>query len=703
MKTFRNENQVRKISIGTCFPTDTILDRSFSEASYDTEAILEICDLKTKVLLKFEMSDADCVYGLGENLRGINKRGYQYESFCSDESKHLPGKTSLYAAHNFFIIHGESNLGVYIDFSGKINYDIGFSCIDEMSILVAGKDFDIYLYEGTLNEIVKQFRQSIGMNYVPPQWAFGYQQSRWSYENADIVREIAKGFETYDIPCDAIYLDIDYMERFKDFTVSDERFPDFRSFVDSMLQKDIKLVPIIDAGVKIEPDYDVYEEGIENDYFCTDIEGNPFVAAVWPGKVHFPDFLNPDARKWFGKKYHFLLDQGIKGFWNDMNEPAIFYSEQRLKETFEWLKAHENTNLDIYSFFEMIEKVNGLSNAVADYKNLYHKVGTQRVNHYEVHNLYGYNMTRAADEGFKQFDENQRVLLLTRASHIGMAKHSGIWTGDNHSWWEHLKLNIQMMPSLNMVGFLYSGADTGGFQDDVSPDLMVRWLQFSLFTPLLRNHSALGTKMQEPWRFEEKIRLQLRDIIRLRYALIPYLYSEFMKASIQFDMLFKPLSFEYTSAEADGVEDQLLVGESLMIAPVYEQNAKGRTVYLPEKMLLWKASAYENINTSQLEEVEAGYHYIKAHLNEILIFIRPGKLLPLVAPMDRVSKLKKNELSVIGYGSGYLKYELYEDDGESFDFKRGEYHLSILEVDHNQVVKSNNSHHSLKNQWIVRA
>ncbi|GAU79733.1 TIM-barrel domain-containing protein [Fusibacter sp. 3D3] len=700
MRTFKNENQVKKISIGTLFPTDTILETSFIEEVYNVEAILKISDLKTKFSLNFELSEDDCIYGLGENLRGINKRGYQYESFCSDESKHLPGKTSLYAAHNFFIIHGKTNLGVYIDFSGKITYDIGFSSTDAMSILVAGKDFDIYIYEGSLNEIVKQFRTSLGMNYVPPKWGFGYQQSRWSYENADIVNEIASGFEVYDIPCDAIYLDIDYMERFKDFTVSDERFPHFKSFVSHFLEKDIKLIPIIDAGVKIEADYDVYEEGIKNDYFCTDSEGKPFVAAVWPGKVHFPDFLNPDARKWFGSKYQFLLDQGIKGFWNDMNEPAIFYSEKRLKETFEWLKAHENKNLDIYSFFEMIEKVNGLSNAVEDYKSLYHKVEGEPVNHYDVHNLYGYNMTRAADEGFKQYDDNQRVLLITRASHVGMAKHSGIWTGDNHSWWEHLKLNIQMMPSLNMVGFLYAGADTGGFQDDVSPDLMVRWMQFSLFTPLLRNHSALGTKMQEPWRFEKKIRQQLRDVIRLRYAFVPYLYSEFMKASIEFNMMFKPLSFEYADSESKAIEDQLLVGDALMIAPVYEQNAKGRMVYLPEKMLLWKASTFEAIKADQFEAVEAGYHYIKADLSELFIFIRPGKLLPLVEPMDRVSKLKTNEFIVIGYGSEKANYALYEDDGESFDFKAGKYNISTLEVDQNQVVTSNNDGHIIKTSFL---
>lgn len=700
MTTYKNESQVMKISIGHMFPTDTILASNYQETTFDYSPFFEISDLKTEVVLNIKLGTNDIVYGLGENLRGINKRGYQYESFCSDEPKHLPGKKSLYAAHNFFIVHGERNYGVYIDFAGKISYDIGFSNIDEMNVLVDGCDFDIYIFQGDLNEIVRQFRKSIGMNYVPPKWGFGYQQSRWSYETAEIVSEIANGFNEYDIPCDAIYLDIDYMERFKDFSVSDERFPSFKTFTQNMLEDDIKLIPIIDAGVKIEKDYDIYEEGIEHDYFCTDAEGKPFVAAVWPGKVHFPDFLNENARKWFGSKYQFLLDQGIKGFWNDMNEPAIFYSEKRLKETFEWLKAHENKNLDIYTFFEMMEKVQGLSNSIDDYKSMYHMVSGKRVNHYDVHNLFGYNMTRAADEGFKAYNENQRVLMITRASHIGMAKHSGIWTGDNQSWWEHLKLNIQMMPSLNMVGFLYSGADTGGFADDVSPELMVRWMQFSLFTPLLRNHSAMGTKMQEPWRFEKKIRQQIRNVIRLRYALVPYLYSEFMKATINYDMMFKPLSFVYHDTASKSVEDQLLVGDALMVAPIYEQNGRGRMVYLPEKMLLWKANAFENINGDQFEEVEAGYHYIKAELYELLIFIRPNKILPLVAPMNRVSKLFTEELLVIGYGGTNATYDLYDDDGESFAFKANQYSIASLSVDESKKVVTDNEKYRIKKSFL---
>ncbi len=239
----------------------------------------------------------------------------------------------------------------------------------------------------------------------------------------------------------------------KDFTVSDERFPQFETFVKSMKDKGFRLIPIIDAGVKIEQGYDVYEEGIKNDYFCSDVDGNPFVAAVWPGKCHFPDFLNPEVRKWFGLKYKILTDLGIEGFWNDMNEPAIFYSEKGLKEAIELAKESEHKNLDIYSFFELKDKFNNIMNNLDDHKSFYHQIDGKQVNHYDVHNLFGYNMTRAASEGFTEIDPNKRFLMFSRASYVGMHRYGGIWTGDNHSWWEHVLLNIKNDASFKYVWF----------------------------------------------------------------------------------------------------------------------------------------------------------------------------------------------------------------------------------------------------------
>lgn len=668
-------------------PTDTIQDDSFELIEVASlpgclnqmsETLMNATDLtnnaipiKPNTKWHFKLNPDDSVFGLGQSMRGMNKRGFVYEAFCTDDPNHTPDKSALYGAHNFFIVQGETTWGLYIDFAGKVTYDVAFSNVDTLEIEIEGTQFDAYYFEGTFKTIVNAFRSMIGLSYTPPKWAFGYQQSRWSYENEEAVRVIADQFEHLDIPCDAIYLDIDYMERFKDFTISGVRFPNFKALITELKEKDFKLIPIIDAGVKIESGYDIYEEGLKNNFFCMDHEGNPFVAAVWPGKVHFPDVMNIEARKWFGDKYHALLDLGIEGFWNDMNEPAIFYSEKGLKEAIHFIKEQENNNLDIHTFFQLKDKILGLSNAINDYKSMYHQLNGEHVSHYDVHNLFGYYMTRAAAEGFERYDSDKRFFLLTRASHIGMAKHSGIWTGDNQSWWEHLKLNIQMMPGLGMAGFLYTGADTGGFGCNASAELVTRWLQFSIFTPLLRNHSAMGTRRQEPWQFDAASLEINRDILRMRYALVPYIYAEFMKANLNQDLLFAPLSYVYETARAKEVEDQLLFGDSVMLAPVYEQNAKGRAVYLPESMVLWRVKNFEALETKPFELFPAGFHYLPLAIDAFPIFIRPNKLMVVTKPKNRVSKLDTSHLIVIGYVKNKATYLYYDDDGVSNAFKLG--------------------------------
>lgn len=682
MKTFISPNGVRKFTSGKVLPTETITVNDFIPSVEKFKG--SITNKNDNTQLSFELNRDDIIYGLGQNVRGINKRGHIYEAFCSDDPNHTPDKKSLYGAHNFFIVHGAINWGMYIDFPGKITYDVGFTNSNLLDILIEGVDFDIYYFEGTLKEIVNQFRTLIGQSYVPPKWAFGYQQCRWSYEDQSKVNAIADGFEAHDIPVDAIYLDIDYMEDYKDFTVSEARFPDFQALINTLKEKDIKLVPIIDAGVKIEKDYSVYEDGVKHNYFCNDNQGKPFVAAVWPGKVHFPDVLNKEVREWFGNQYHAFLEMGIEGFWNDMNEPAIFYSEDGLKDAIEFVKNQEGKNLDINTFFALKDSILNISNSNKDYKSMYHRMTTEDgellVNHYDVHNLYGYNITRAADEGFKRFDDNKRFFMLTRASHIGMAKHSGIWTGDNHSWWEHLKLNIQMMPSLGMAGFLYAGADTGGFGFNASAELVVRWLEFSMFTPLLRNHSAMGTRVQEPWQFDDETTKHLRDIIRMRYALVPYLYSEFMKANINGNLLFSPLSFAFEDEQSKRVEDQLLLGDEIMLTPVYEQNAKGRYVYLPEDMVMYLIKSYEDLESKPFELLHKGYHHLELDTHETAVFIRKNKLLVLTKPHNRVSQLNNDELVVIGFVESAAEYNLYNDDGSSFDFRDGKFTKTNFKV-----------------------
>ena len=656
----------------------------------ETEAVIQQIEIAKKELPFFQikkegeavsfsylMDKDDIVYGLGEQVRGMNKRGFLYRSNCSDDPCHREDTNSLYGAHNFLMVSGKDLFGVFVDFPGKVSFDIGYTKRSEMVITAEDENLVFYVITGeTEKDIVKEFRHMIGQSYIAPKWALGYGQSRWSYMNEDEIREVVSNYRKNHIPLDSVYMDIDYMERYKDFTVNTEAFPDLKAFSEEMKEQGIHLVPIIDAGVKIEEGYDVYEEGLQNGYFCKKEDGTEFVAGVWPGKVHFPDMLNEEARSWFGNKYKILLDQGIEGFWNDMNEPAIFYSEDNLAETFQELNKLQGENLDIDKFFYMKDLVLGLANSAKDYASFYHEYKGQRIRHDKVHNLYGYYMTRAAGEAFEQIEPDKRILMFSRASYIGMHRYGGIWTGDNMSWWSHLLLNIRMMPSLNMCGFMYTGADLGGFGAHITEDLLLRWLAFGIFTPLMRNHSAMGTRRQEAYQFEDK--QAFADIIGIRYGILPYIYSEYMKASLRDEMMFRPLSFDYREdAFAKRVEDQLLVGDSIMVVPVYEQNAEGRYVYLPEKMKMVRMKGLADRTETILEK---GHHYIDVPLNEVVFFIRPDKIVPLSKGGQCVEDVDFTQLELLSYVETEASYELYTDDGYTKEYHKPE-HFRILKVE----------------------
>lgn len=661
---------------------------------FNTEAILNFENIKTGSVsalpdsisinsensfnLNYIMSKDDIVFGLGENVRGMNKRGGIYESFCSDEYNQTPDKRSIYAAHNLIVVDGERTFGLFIDHPGKVVFDIGYTEMSSIAISAENPNLNLFYISGdSASEIIKKFREAIGISYVPPKWAFGFQQSRWSYPDAKSISGVVDNFIKNDIPCDAIYMDIDYMERFKNFTLDSDNFPNFPEFVTDIKNRGFRLIPIIDAGCKIEDGYDVYEEGISKGYFCVGKDNKPFVGAVWPGKVHFPDFLNPDARKWFGDKYKYLIDQGIEGFWNDMNEPAIFYSEKGLQKAYDKVKEIQGENLDIHSFFDLKHTFEGISNSNEDYKSFYHKVNGELINHYDVHNMYGYNMTRAASDSFDTVDPNKRFLLFSRASSVGMHRYGGIWTGDNKSWWEHLLLNIKMIPSVNMLGFLYSGADIGGFGCDVDAELLIRWTQFGIFTPLLRNHAGLGSRLQEPYSFDKETTGILKSTIEFRYALIPYIYSEFMKATLGFEAYMKPLAFEYDDKLSRRVEDQVLVGESIMLTPIYEANAVGRTVYLPEDMLLWTVDNYNNRN---LQVVQKGHSYISSELNTVPVFIKKNKILVVGNRAKNVESIDNRDISIIAYVEDVAEYDLYDDDGVSKDYLVGKHSTLSISI-----------------------
>ncbi len=660
---------VQKYAFGSPFETEAVTAGP-AAVEYTGQAVCG--DIPVDISLEngfacsCQLSDTDIVYGLGEANRGINKRGYRYVSNCTDDPHHTEEKVSLYGAHNFVIISGKKHVGLFFDYPSNISFDIGYTRQDLLTVCCERADLYLYVITGeSARDVARQFRRIIGKSYIAPRYAFGFGQSRWGYRTAEDIEGVVKGYRENEIPLDMVYMDIDYMQDYKDFTVNPERFPDFGEFVQRMKAEKIHLIPIIDAGVKIEQGYDIYEEGVEKGYFCKREDGSDFVAAVWPGWTHFPDVLNPEARAWFGGKYQILTDLGIDGFWNDMNEPAVFYSEEGIRALNQAIDDHvkafsdaggakdllNNASAVPYEARGILEKI---QNNEEDYRRFYHKVDGKMIRHDLVHNLFGFNMTRAAGEALQKIAPEKKMLLFSRSSYIGMHRYGGIWTGDNQSWWSHILLNLKMMPSLNMCGFLYAGADLGGFGSDTTRDLLLRWLALGVFTPLMRNHTAIGTREQECYRFGQIE--DFRHVIGVRYRLIPYLYSEYLKAVENDEMYFRPLGFDYPDdRRAVETEDQLMLGDEVMIAPVYTQNVSGRTVYLPEEMKFVKFMPDGSLHEEILSQ---GTHYVEVALNEVPFFIRKDRCIPVVDAAQNVDAIDMGTVRYVGYGGAV--YEIVE-------------------------------------------
>ena len=586
----------------------------------------------------------DVVWGLGETMGRVNKRGGRYISFNTDTADHTDSNPSLYASHNLLIIDGEAPFGVFFDTPARVVFEIDYRGSGEVRVLCETQDLRLYqIEEASAYSIARAFNRAIGRCYLPPLWAFGYGQSRFGYASQEDFREVARKHREAGVPLDWICMDIDYMDRFIDFTFDKKRIPDPGALVKELAEQNIRLVPIVDAGIKVEPGDPTYESGVKGGHFCRNKEGGFFKAGVWPGMTHFPDFLDPKARDWFGSRYKFYTDLGFEGFWNDMNEPAIFYSEYH--------KGPKKLKMLLGMVFpaQMEQKRN--ENLLRDYKSFFHQVKGRRVRHYDVHNLFGAMMTRASSEGLERLLPH-RFLLFARSSYIGAGRYGGVWTGDNSSTWDHLMLNLRHMPSLNMCGFLYSGADTGGFMGNCTRELLLRWLAVSVFTPLMRNHCGKFLRDQEVYRFGDVG--EFRDIIALRYRLLPYLYSEYMKAALTGDLFIKPLGFEFPEAKA--IEDQLLVGSSVMMTPIVKEGQTRRRVCLPEDMtqVRWDGRDFTCTPAKKGEmEIEVG-------LGQVVFFIRKGTLVPVGKAIRSTAEADFEDLTLLGDGESY---ELYTDDG----------------------------------------
>jgi len=652
---------IRKYTFGTPLPTDAVVKNLPAE-----KGALPVFETRYgedgSVRFSVSLRPEEVLFGLGQAVRGINKRGHRYESWNSDVFNHTEERPSLYGSHNFLVFFSPDRvLGIYLDDPGRIVWDLGWENYDEAVITSLSGNLDFYLIEeNTLPGVARAFHGLTGRSYLPPRWAFGYIQSRWGYASEQEVRTVVSEHRKRHIPLDGVCLDIDYMVDFKNFTWKPDAFPDLKHFQDEMKQDHLRLIPIIDAGIKVEEGYAPYDSGKAGDCFCKKEDGSDFVAAVWPGRCCFPDFLREDVRRWFGGLYRPLLDAGIEGFWNDMNEPALFYSDEGLKEAFAAADRIRAGGVDYESTWWLKDVFSGMANNAEDYRRFYHLVDGKQVRHDLVHNLYGAGMTRATAEGFRRFRPGERLLLFSRSSFIGAHRNGGIWQGDNFSWWSHLKMALQMLAGLNLCGFLYTGCDLGGFGCNVTEDLLERFLQLGVFTPLMRNHSALHTREQEIYRFS--IWETMRDTVSVRYALLPYLYSEFMKAALRDELYFRPLAFDYPGdSRAVQVQDQLLLGGGCMVAPVYEQNAAGRYVYLPEDMLMIR---FRSARDYDLLPLEKGDHWIPLALGEFPLFVKMNRAVLLCPGGESSELLDDTSFTLLGQIEQPGAYELYRDDGK---------------------------------------
>ncbi len=595
-------------------------------------------------------------YGLGDKTGFLNKKGYDFMMWNSDNpDPHVENPTfkALYKSIPFFItLRDQGVYGIFLDNPHKSFFDMGFESDQYYSFGSAAGELDYYfMYGDTIAEVIGHYTAITGRSPLPQMWTLGYHQSRWSYSSAEEVLELARSFQKYNIPCDAIHLDIDYMERFKVFTSDSEAFPDLKALSKELQSMGIKLVTIIDPGVKAEKGYPVYDTGIEKHYFATTPDGDVYHNEVWPGDSVFPDFTSDKVRKWWGHQSAFQVANDIRGIWNDMNEPASFKGPLPDDVVF----PGDDT----------------------DDKHL----------HSEVHNVYGHLMAKATYEGLKE-EDGRRPFVITRACYSGSQKYTTAWTGDNQSLWSHLKMSIPQLLNLGMSGMPLVGTDIGGFGSHTTPELLSRWVEASCFAPLFRNHSAKYTRRQEPWQFDQTTLDINRQYIKLHYKFLPYLYNLCYEETQTGLPLLRPLVLHYQNDPAvRECNDEYLVGDSILVAPVTEQGARTRMVYLPEG---------EWIDYWTQEHLDGGRYILReAPLDICPIYVKAGSLLPTWSETNYVPEQETLPLIVEYYPAakitsvkaspadtslfkasttdGTLLY--YQDNGTDFAYETGEYNL----------------------------
>ncbi len=610
---------------------ETISEKSMkqlTEEGHDASAFVR-SEYKVQDLKRIDKEDL--FYGLGDKTGYLNKREYYFENWNSDiPSAHTEALPALYKSIPFFICKKKTSVyGLFYDNTYHGYFDFGKENGDYFVYGADDGNLNYYfLYGEKMSDVIRNYTFLTGRTPLPQLWTLGYHQCRWGYESASDIREVAYGMRKYRIPCESVQYDIDYMDNFKVFTWDEEYYEKKGKLMEELSHEGFKPVVIIDPGTKKEAGYFMYDEGIKNGYFATDADGVVYVNKVWPGDATFPDFGRKEVRDWWADSHKNLTDMGVMAVWNDMNEPASF--EGPLPD-------------DV----------------------VFH-IGDRKTDHREVHNVYAHFMDMATFNGMKKLT-GKRPLVITRACYAGTQKYAAVWTGDNQSLWAHLQMLIPQLCSLGISGYALAGTDIGGFGANSNSELMCRWIEAAVFSPFFRNHSAKGTRAQEPWKFNDETTDIYRKYVELRYKFLPYIYDLFYRGQETGLPIMRPLVLHYEDDENTfNLNDEFLVGENILVSPVVTQGASKKMVYLPE-------GTWYDYWTG---EKHTGKTYIikDAPLGVCPIYIKEGSIIPMYDQVQYVGEKPYNKLTLL-LTPGAGKYVHYQDNGEDYKFIDGEYNL----------------------------
>ena len=576
-------------------------------------------------------------YGMGDKATHTNLKGKRVSNWVTDQYAYTKDQDPLYKAIPFYIgLHNNIAYGIFFDNTFHTFFDFSHERRHVTSFWADGGEMNYYFFYGPdMGRVVKAYTDLTGTPELPPLWALGFHQSKWSYYPEARVKKLAKKFRDLKIPCDAIYLDIDYMDGFRCFTWDKKKFPDPKRMIDELYQDGFKTVVMIDPGIKVDRDYWIYKEALEKDYFCKRADGPIMQGKVWPGECSFPDFTNPEVREWWAELYkEMIADIGVHAVWNDMNEPAVM---------------------------EVPSKTAPLDTR--------HDYDGHPCSHRKAHNVYGTQMVRATYEGVKKYVYPKRPFVITRAAYAGAQRFTSTWTGDNVATWEHLWIANVQVQRMCMSGMSFVGSDIGGFAEQPNGELFARWIQLGIFHPFCRVHSSGDHGDQEPWSFDKEVTDIVRDYLELRYQLLPYLYTMFWRYSEENIPMLKPLVYyDQKDPQTHFRTDEFIFGEQILVCPIQEANAKGRRMYFPK-------GRWYDYWTGEL--IKGGTEkWVLADIDRIPLYIKEGAIIPKYPVQQYVGEKEITELTLeTYYKEGVENSTVYEDAQEGYDYRKGYYSL----------------------------